>query len=65
MKTTFSAIFMKESPKRQKCGLKMTKCPENLFVEADLKLSDVSSRSFSPLTSIPTSSKQFLTYKRE
>ena len=37
MKTTFSAIFMKESPKSQKYDAKVTKCPDNLFVEAEWK----------------------------
>ena len=44
-------FLWKKAQKDTKCGLKVTKCPDNLFVEADLKLRNISSRSVSSLTS--------------
>ena len=33
-------FLWKKAQKRHKCGVKVTKCPENPFVEADLKLNN-------------------------
>ena len=60
-------FLWKKAQKRHKCGVKVTKCPENLFVEADLKLSNVSLRSVSPSTSFDlcrgSGAARFLLYR--